>query len=332
MTIHTPHTAGVGVGVYLEAYLAPLASWLAEPAVTDLYVNRPGELWVERLGGAVERVEVPTLDETNLWRLARQVASLSHQGVSREHPLLSAVLPDGARVQIVASPATRGGMVMAIRKHVVSDLTLDDYAKAGAFAHATTPPIKADRALRAKLDAGDVHGFLSAAVRAGKNIVVSGGTSTGKTTFLNALLKEVPLDQRLILIEDAPEIRLVHPNAVGLVAVRGDQGEARIGVEDLLQATLRLRPDRIILGELRGAEAFSFLRAVSSGHPGSMTTLHADDPRGAVEQLALMALQAGANLRRQDVIDHVERVIDVFVQLHRQDGVRAVKEIVFIDR
>jgi type IV secretion system protein VirB11 len=223
-------------------------------------------------------------------------------------------------------------MVMAIRRHVVSDLTLDDYAKAGAFAHATTSPVKADAALRARLDAGDVHGFLSAAVRAGKNIVVSGGTSTGKTTFLNALLKEVPLDQRLILIEDAPEIRLVHPNAVGLVAVRGDQGEARIGVEDLLQATLRLRPDRIILGELRGAEAFSFLRAVSSGHPGSMTTLHADDPRGAIEQLALMALQAGANLRRQDVIDHVERVIDVFVQLHRQDGVRAVKEIVFIDR
>jgi type IV secretion system protein VirB11 len=223
-------------------------------------------------------------------------------------------------------------MVMAIRKHVVSDLTLADYEQAGAFANATKPPVKADAALRALLDAGDVHGFLAAAVRAGKNIVISGGTSTGKTTFLNALLKEVPADQRLVLIEDAPEIRLVHPNAVGLVAVRGEQGEARVGVEDLLQATLRLRPDRIILGELRGAEAFSFLRAVSSGHPGSMTTVHADDPRGAVEQLALMALQAGANLRRQDVIDHVERVVDVFIQLHRQDGVRAVKEIVFIDR
>lgn len=333
----TLHTLPGALGVYLEAYLAPLAPWLDEPAVTDLYVNRPGELWVERLGGAVERVQVPSLDETNLWRLARQIASLSHQGVSREHPLLSAVLPSalgegGARVQIVASPATRGGMVMAIRKHVVSDLTLADYAQAGAFAHAVTPPLRADAALRALLDAGDVQGFLTAAVRAGKNIVVSGGTSTGKTTFLNALLKEVPLDQRLVVIEDAPEIRLVHPNAVGLVAVRGEQGEARVGVEDLLQATLRLRPDRIILGELRGAEAFSFLRAVSSGHPGSMTTVHADDPRGAVEQLALMALQAGANLRRQDVIDHVERVVDVFVQLHRQDGVRAVREIVFIDR
>lgn len=320
------------MGVYLEAYLAPLAPWLADPAVTDLYVNRPGELWVERLGGAVAAVAVPELDETNLWRLARQVAALAHQGVSREHPLLSAVLPDGARVQVVAPPATRGGIVMAIRKHVVSDLSLDDYAAAGAFDNATAPPSRPDAALRALLDAGDVRGFLSSAVRAGKNIVVSGGTSTGKTTFLNALLKEVPLDQRLVLIEDAPEIRLAHPNAVGLVAARGQQGEARVGTEDLLQASLRLRPDRIILGELRGAEAFSFLRAVSSGHPGSMTTVHADDPRGAVEQLALMALQAGANLRRQDVVDHVERVVDVFVQLHRQDGVRAVREIVFIDR
>ncbi|AYV49295.1 P-type DNA transfer ATPase VirB11 [Caulobacter flavus] len=326
MTSHAP------MGVYLEAYLAPLAPWLADPAVTDLYVNRPGELWVERLGGAVAPVAVPELDETNLWRLARQVAAIAHQGVSREHPLLSAVLPDGARVQVVAPPATRGGVVMAIRKHVVSDLSLDDYAATGAFDRATTPPASPDAALRARLDAGDVRGFLAAAVRAGKNIVVSGGTSTGKTTFLNALLKEVPLDQRLVLIEDAPEIRLVHPNAVGLVAARGEQGEARVGAEDLLQASLRLRPDRIILGELRGAEAFSFLRAVSSGHPGSMTTVHADDPRGAVEQLALMALQAGANLRRQDVVDHVERVVDVFVQLHRQDGVRAVREIVFTDR
>ncbi|MBI1682310.1 P-type DNA transfer ATPase VirB11 [Caulobacter hibisci] len=326
MTHHAP------MGVYLEAYLAPLAPWLADPAVTDLYVNGPGELWVERLGGAVAKVAVPELDETNLWRLARQVAALAHQGVSREHPLLSAVLPDGARVQVVAPPATRGGIVMAIRKHVVSDLSLDDYASAGAFDQATTPPVRPDAALRALLDAGDVRGFLSAAVRAGKNIVVSGGTSTGKTTFLNALLKEIPRDQRLVLIEDAPEIRLVHPNAVGLVAAKGDQGQARVGTEDLLQASLRLRPDRIILGELRGAEAFSFLRAVSSGHPGSMTTVHADDPRGAVEQLALMALQAGANLRRQDVVDHVERVVDVFIQLHRPDGVRAVREILFIDR
>lgn len=327
MTHHTP-----GLGAYLEAYLAPMSPWLDDPAVTDLYINQPGELWVERLGGALRRFAVPALDETNLWRLARQVASLASQGVSREHPLLSAILPDGARVQVVAPPATRGGLVMAIRKHVVSDLTLGDYAAAGGFAEATKPLTRPDAALRARLDAGDVQGFLTDAVRAGKNIVISGGTSTGKTTFLNALLKEVPLDQRLVVIEDAPEIRLVHPNAVGLVAVRGDQGEARVTAEDLLQASLRLRPDRIILGELRGGEAFSFLRAVSSGHPGSMTTVHADDPAGAVDQLALMALQAGANLRRADVVDHVRRVVDIFVQLQRRDGVRSVREVVFTDR
>jgi type IV secretion system protein VirB11 len=320
------------MGVYLEAYLAPLAPWLADPAVTDLYVNRPGELWVERLGGVAERIEVPALDETNLWRLARQVASQASQGVSREHPLLSAVLPDGARVQVVAPPATRGGLALAIRKHVVSDLSLSDYVEAGAFAQTLKPAVSPDAALRALLDAGDVRRLPGGRRAAGKNIVISGGTSTGKTTFLNALLKEVPLDQRLVLIEDAPEIKLAHPNAVGLVAARGEQGEARVTTEDLLQASLRLRPDRIILGELRGAEAFSFLRAVSSGHPGSMTTVHADDPAAAIDQLALMALQAGANLRRADVVDHVQRVVDVFVQLHRQGGVRAVREVVFQDR
>ncbi|WP_426000498.1 P-type DNA transfer ATPase VirB11 [Caulobacter sp. DWR1-3-2b1] len=327
MTEHVPH-----LGVYLEAYLAPMAPWLNDPAVTDIYVNKPGELWVERLGGGLRRFEVPALDEANLWRLARQVASLASQGISREHPLLSAILPDGARVQVVAPPATRGGLALAIRKHVVSDMTLAEYAAAGGFVGATTPQVRPDAALRVLLDAGDVEGFLAAAVRAGKNIVISGGTSTGKTTFLNALLKEIPLDQRLVIIEDAPEIRLVHPNAVGLVAVRGDQGQARVTAEDLLQASLRLRPDRIILGELRGAEAFSFLRAVSSGHPGSMTTVHADDAAGAVDQLALMALQAGANLRRADVVDHVRRVVDIFVQLQRRDGVRSVREVVFTDR
>lgn len=327
MTVPAPK-----LGAFLEAYLAPLAPWLAEAAVTDLYVNRPGELWVERLGGAAERIEVPELDETNLWRLARQIASLASQGVSREHPLLSAVLPDGARVQVVAPPATRSGLALAIRRHVVSDLGLADYAAAGAFDHAMAPKTNLDAMLRAFLDAGDIRNFLAAAVRAGKNIVISGGTSSGKTTFLNALLKEVPIEQRIVLIEDAPEVRLSHPNAIGLVAVRGEQGEARVTAEDLLQATLRLRPDRIILGELRGAEALSFLRAVSSGHPGSMTTIHADDPAAAVDQLALMALQAGANLRRADVVDHVGRVIDVFVQLHRQNGVRAVREVVFQGR
>ena len=174
--------------------------------------------------------------------------------------------------------------------------------------------------------------ILRLAVRGRKNIIVSGGTSTGKTTFLNALVKEIPLEERLILIEDTPEIRLEHPNAVGLVAARGSLGEARVSVEDLLQATLRLRPDRIILGELRGPEAYSFLRAVNSGHPGSITTVHADSPRAAVDQIALMVIQGGANLGRAEIVDYVGGVVDVAVQLSRRDGRRVISEVAFSPR
>ncbi len=320
-------------GVYLEAYLRPLAAWLARGDVTDILINAPGEVWVETLGGVMERHLAPELTDTALWRLAGQIAAAAHQGVNREHPLLAATLPDGARVQIVAPPATRGPMAIAIRKHVVADLDLGDYAAAGAFDEARGVGLHdrsaLDADLRASLARGDIAGFLGSAVRGRKNIIVSGGTSTGKTTFLNALVKEIPGQERLIVIEDTPEVRLGHPNAVGLVAARGVLGEARVNAEDLLQAALRMRPDRIILGELRGPEAYSFLRAVNSGHPGSITTVHADSPRAAVDQIALMILQAGANLRRSEIVDYVGGVVDVAVQLSRRDGKRIVSDIAF---
>jgi type IV secretion system protein VirB11 len=300
--------------------------------VTDLYVNRPGEVWVETLEGGLERHEAAGLDETTLWRLARQIASLSHQGVNREHPLLSATLPDGSRVQIIAPPATRGAMAVAVRKHVVADLSLEDYERDGFFARVRTDGAAdsegGDAELRSLLDEGRTAEFLRQAVRRRKNIVVAGGTSTGKTTFVNALLKEIPRQERLILIEDAAEVRIEHPNAVGLLAVRGETGEAKVTAEDLLQACLRMRPDRIILGELRGREAASFLRAVNTGHPGSITTLHADSPAGAIEQLSLMVLQAGLNLGRAEIAAYVRQVIDVFVQLTRHGGRRTVSQIV----
>jgi type IV secretion system protein VirB11 len=321
---------------YLHAYLAPFADLLERADVTDIFVNAPGELWVETIGGGLEHHRAPQLDETTLWRLARQIAGASHQGVSREHPLLAATLPGGERVQIVAPPATRGALILAIRKHVVADLTLADYDQSGAFAHVRTDEGSesdaVDAELRTLLSANRPSDFLKAAVLARKNIVVAGGTSTGKTTFLNALLKEIPPHERLVVIEDAPEIQLSHANVVGLVAVRGDQGEAKVSVEDLVQASLRLRPDRIILGELRGREAASFLRAVNSGHPGSITTLHADSPAGAVDQLTLMVLQAGLNLGRLEIADYVRGIVDVFVQLTRRDGRRAISQIIFHDR
>jgi type IV secretion system protein VirB11 len=319
-------------GVYLRSCLAPLTGMLARPDVTDIYVNKPSEIWVETIGGSTERHEAPGLDEATLVRLARLVAALSHQGISREHPLLSATLPDGARIQIVAPPATRGSLALAIRKHVSPELELADYVLSGAFeetrASERFEQSEADRDLAALLASGDIAGTLAAAVRARKNILVSGGTSTGKTTFLNALLREVPSEERLILIEDTPELQVRNENHVGLVAARGALGEAHIETDDLLTASLRMRPDRIILGELRGREAYSFLRAVNTGHPGSMTTVHADSPERAVEQIVLLVLQGGTQLSRDDVRHYVSRTIDVFVQLTRKGGRRSVSEVV----
>ena len=318
-------------GVYLRASLAPLSEVLTRPEVTDIYVNRPGEIWVECLGGGIERHEDPELTETVLMRLARQVAALSHQGISREHPLLSAVLPDGARVQIVAPPATRGPVALAVRKQVAPKLALSDYADAGAFSATAAGDLKHERPLPRHvvelIRKRDFRAALSQAVRARLNILVSGGTSSGKTTFLNALLREVPPDERLILIEDTPELHVEYANSVGLIAVRGKLGEAQVSANDLVSASLRMRPDRLILGELRGTEALAFLRAVNSGHPGSMTTIHADSPEGAVEQLVLLALQSGTQLTRDDVRHYVAQTVDVFVQLGRVDGQRAVQRI-----
>ena len=327
--------AAEDAGVYLKSYLAPLAAILARRDVTDIYVNRPGELWVETTGGGIERHEAPELDETMLWRLARQIAALSHQGISREHPLLSATLPDGARIQIVAPPATRGPLALAIRTHLETDLSLEDYVAAGALADVSVQTgltaSGGQEALRERLRMGDVAGMLAEAVRARKNILISGGTSTGKTTFLNALIREIPAEERLIFIEDTPELQIRHANALGLVASRSRLGEGQVSTNDLVAASLRMRPDRIILGELRGEEAYAFLRALNTGHPGSMTTVHADSAERAVEQITLLVLQAGTRLGREDVHFYVQRTIDVFVQLARSGGRRHVAQVVLND-
>ncbi|RYY25600.1 MAG: P-type DNA transfer ATPase VirB11 [Sphingomonadales bacterium] len=304
---------------------------LSRPDVTDIYVNRPGELWIETIGGAIEQHDAPALDEATLARLARQIAATAHQGISREHPLLSATLPDGARIQIIAPPATRGPLALAIRKHVSPDLSLRDYVSVDAFADTSIGQgvtSDVDRQLAVLRDERKLAEMLAVAVGARKNILVSGGTSSGKTTFLNALIREIPDGERLILIEDTPELHMRHSNAVGLVATRSRLGESLVSTSDLLGASLRMRPDRIILGELRGEEAFTFLRAINTGHPGSMTTVHADSATRAIEQIVLLALQAGTSLNREDVRHYVRTTVDIFVHLGRKAGRRYVSEIV----
>ena len=317
--------------VYLDAFLAPLAAYLDRTDVTDLYINRPGEIWLETSSG-IERHDQPGLDDAALWRLARQIAAASDQGINREHPLLAATLPDGSRVQICAPPATRGNLIVAIRRHNMPDLRLTDYLAAGAFARVGEAALAreaTDAHLATLLDQGMTYEFLATAVKTNKTIVIAGGTGTGKTTFLNALLKEAPANERFVLIEDTPEIQLHHQNAVGLVAVRGKLGEASVTPADLLEAALRLRPDRIIMGEVRGAEAISWLRAVGTGHPGSITTVHANSPDGAIEQLAMMSMLAGTELGRTELVDYVRAIVDVFIQLGHNNGTRLITEIKF---
>jgi type IV secretion system protein VirB11 len=217
---------------------------------------------------------------------------------------------------------------------VINDLTLDDLGRTGLFAggpgRATSGG--SDAELQALLDRGDRLGFLKLAVRRRKTIVISGAAGAGKTTLLNALIKEIEPAERLIVIEDAPEIRLDRPNAVGLIAVRGDQGEARVDADDLLRASMRMRPDRVLLGELRGSEAFTFLRAINSGHPGSITTVHADSPSGALDQIAMLALTSGLDLGWSQLMTYVERVIDVVVQMEGSAGRRRIADVKFVAR
>jgi type IV secretion system protein VirB11 len=320
--------------VYLASYLTPFAPWMEADDVTEIIVNRPGQVWVERAGGAqMERHEAPEIDATLLGRLAQQIARVNHQGVSREHPLLAAVLPGGARVQMILPPATRGDVALAIRKHVLHDLTLDSYGAMGAFegcnAKSKSHEAEVMAELQLLLASGDMIAFFRRAIAAQKTILLSGGTSSGKTTLLNALLKEIPAYERVIAIEDTPEIKLGRDNAIGLIAVPGDQGEARVSIDDLMRASLRMRPDRLIVGELRGRETVTFLRAVNTGHPGSLSTVHASTPEGAFEQIGLMCMQAGLGLSRSETIGYAKSMVDIVVQLGRKDGVRGVEEVSF---
>jgi type IV secretion system protein VirB11 len=315
---------GAARSVYLDAYLAPLRPWLERETVTEILVNRPGEIWVEDAeAGGMSRIELPAMDNQLLQRLAEQVARISHQGINREHPLLSATLPalsgqSGARIQLVGPPATRANWAMAIRRHRLLELPLDAYDR-GPITVAPEEPTPDPLA--------EPIAFLRDAIRRRRTILISGGTSTGKTTFLNAMLTEIPAQERVVLVEDTAELRLPGANGVGLIAVKGELGEAKVSANDLLQAALRLRPDRIVLGELRGGETVSFLRAINTGHPGSFSTVHANSPRGALEQIALMSMQTGIGLTRSETLEYAASVIDIVVQLDRNEGKRGIATI-----
>lgn len=319
--------------VALETFLDPLKAFFSQEGITEISINRPGEIWVERYG-EMEYHPIPQYDFEHLRSMGHLIAQSTNQMVSEEKPLLSATLPEGFRIQVIFPPACEPFTVaMSIRKQTVINLNLEQYEAIGAFESTIVRRAENedDIELRKLLDQGAIREFISNAVRMRKNIIVSGGTSTGKTTFMNATLKEIPPQERVLTVEDAREVNIEHlPNRVHLIASRGGQGRAQVTAQDLIEACLRLRPDRIIVGELRGKEAFSYLRAINTGHPGSITTLHADSPALAIEQLILMIMQANLGLRREEIKEYVQTIVNVIIQLKRgARGKRYVSEVYF---
>ncbi len=317
----------------LETYLKPLYLLFDEDGVNEISINRPLEAWVENKGD-IRKENVPQLTFEHLKSLALLVAQSTEQIISEENPLLSGTLPNGFRIQVVISPACEVGTIgISIRKPSTMNLDLDAYEKLGAFDNTAIEKVvdKNDDILNQYLKEKKIKEFLTHAVISKKNIIISGGTSTGKTTFTNAMLREIPHDERLITCEDAREIVLNdHPNRLHLLASKGGQGRAKVTTQDLIEACLRLRPDRIIVGELRGAEAFSFLRAINTGHLGSISTLHADTTLMAIEQLKLMVMQAGLGLPPDQIKEYIMQVVNVIVQLKRAEkGRRYISEIYF---
>lgn len=315
----------------LNTYLKPLDAIFKEEGVNEISINKPGEVWIEKYG-EIRCDSIPSINFNHLRQLGQLIAQNTSQEISSERPLLSATLPNGYRVQVVFPPACEANaVVMSIRKPSAIQLTLDEYEKMGAFSTTITENVEdaTVAALNSFLQQKKIKDFLQYAIKSKKNIIISGGTSTGKTTFTNAALRTIPQNERLITVEDAREIVLNdHPNRVHLIASKGGQGRAKVTTQDLIEACLRLRPDRIIVGELRGVEAFSFLRAINTGHPGSISTLHADTPRMALEQLKLMVMQANIGIPPEQIMEYIINVVDIVIQLKRaNNGKRYVSEI-----
>ncbi|MDV3253530.1 P-type DNA transfer ATPase VirB11 [Devosia sp. BK] len=319
----------------VEQALEPLRSLLDDPAVVEISVNKPGQVFVERIGQAhMEFHSTPAMTAEAISQIAQRVAAYTNQFVNSERPLLSAALPTGERIQVVLPPAAPDGGTLSIRKQVTQHFTLEEYRDNGSLdkvAVSLGGLSQLDHDLIGHLQAQRIYEFLDTAIRNRVSILISGGTSTGKTTFLNACLKSVDPNERILTLEDTRELFPTQKNVVHLIASKGDQGTANVTIQSLLESSLRMRPDRLFVGEIRGAEAFTFLRAINTGHPGSMSTVHADTPQGAYEQLVMMIMQGGmvGSFSKADLLSYLHMVIPVVIQLRRDGGKRGVSEIFF---
>jgi pilus assembly protein CpaF len=289
--------------------LGPLEVLLADPAVEEVMVNGPGSVYVER-GGRLEPTPVRFEGEEELRNAIERILAPLGRRVDELSPMVDARLPDGSRVNVVIPPLSIDGPALSIRRFGARRPGPEELVELGTLSSAQREA-------------------LEEAVASRRSILVSGGTGSGKTTLLNALSSFIAPGERVVTIEDAAELRLQQPHVVRLESrPAGVEGRGEVTIRDLLRNALRMRPDRIVIGEVRGPEALDLLTALNTGHDGSLSTLHANSPRDALARLETLALMAGVGLPHAAIAEQVERGIDLVVHLRREpDGARRVGEI-----
>jgi pilus assembly protein CpaF len=289
-------------------FLRPIAHLIEDATVTEIMVNGSGRVFVER-DGQVELAAGITVREHNLRVAVRNLARVLGDDISEEQPLLDARLPDGSRVAAALPPVSLGGTTLTIRKFQSRHFTADELVRIGTLAPTELAQIRQ-------------------AIEARDNILISGGTGTGKTTLLNALTAFLPIGDRLVLIEDTAELQLEAPNLVRFEARREQPGLPAVTIRDLLRATLRHRPDRIVVGEVRGGEAFDLLQALNTGHSGTLSTIHANAADQALRRFTSCVLQSGVDLPYAAIRHSVADCVQLLVHLERRQSRRAVTELV----
>ena len=290
-------------------FLRPIERFIRDPEISDILVNGSAGVFIERFG-RMEEVPV-TIPEKSLQVAVRNIARALGDEIDEEKPLLDSRLPDGSRVAAIFPPCAVMGTVLAIRKFHSSLYTADQLTAIGTL----TPELLA---------------MLRRAVEAKKNLLISGGTGTGKTTLLNALAAFIPPEERIIIIEDTSELQINQRNLVRLEARREQPGVPPVTIRDLLKATLRLRPDRILLGEVRGGEAFDLLQALNTGHSGTLSTIHANSAGQAIARFTTCTLQSGVELPYRAIRSNIADALDLLIHIERRQGKRLVTQVLGI--
>jgi pilus assembly protein CpaF len=292
----------------------PLERLLADESVTEIMVNGPYDVWVERQGRLYETT-VRFTDESHLRRIINKIVAQIGRRIDESSPLVDARLPDGSRVNAVIPPLSLSGPLVTIRKFSKKRFDMSDLVRVATLSTETVE-------------------FLQRCVLAELNVLISGGTGSGKTTLLNALSTAIPESDRIITIEDAAELRLDQRHVLRLEArPKNIEGEGEIPIRELVRNSLRMRPDRIIVGEVRGSEALDMLQAMNTGHDGSLCTVHANSPRDALSRIETMVLMAGFDLPMRAIRQQVASALDLIVHLERlEDGSRKVTCITEVQR